>query len=188
MTTEKLDFDLIYLGHSSEPGGGHLATFNDVAIARAEDEEPLMLSNEAELFCTLIVLHGMLPSNAYLQAFTKEVDGDVIRPDLPSYSARRLLGTIEVKERIKELRAEVVEWGKTSFEELEMNLRSIALSPDAKHSDRIAASKTLAALRSFGVQEGGIGGTIVLQLPFSPQNLTPIEGRVIKELDTDVTP
>ena len=186
--TPALTFDDIYLGHDTEAGGQHLATAHDVALARTAEDSPLLISNEAELFCNLIVMHGMLPSAAYIQAFTKEVDGQVIKPDLPSHSARRLLGTLEVKQRIQELRDEVVEWGKTSFEELEMNLRSIALNPMTKDSDRIAASKSLAALRNFGAQEGGmVGGTITINLPFAPQNLSPIKTIEQSPLDIEIT-
>lgn len=182
-----MNFDDIYLAHDTAVGGDHLATAQDVQMARIEEESPLLLSNESELFCVLIVMHGMLPSAAYTQAFTKEVDGDVIKPDLPSHYARRLCGTLEVKQRIQELRDEVVEWGKTSFEEIEMNLRSIALNPGVKDSDRIAASKSLAALRNFGAQEGGmVGGTITINLPFAPQNLSPIKTIEQSTLDIEV--
>ena len=183
----ELSFDDIYLAFSEDVGGEHLATSRDVELARAAEESPLLLSNEVEMFVTLIVMHGMLPSTAYTQAFTKEVDGDVIKPDLPSHYARRLCGTLEVEQRIQEVRDEVVQWGQTSFEEVEMNLRSIALNPMTKDSDRIAASKSLAALRNFGAQEGGmVGGTINIVLPFSPNNLSPVKTIEQSTLDIEV--
>ena len=174
MTPPVLTFDDIYLGHDTEVGGQHLATAHDVALARIAEDSPLLISNEAELFCNLIVMHGMLPSAAYVQAFTKEVDGQVIKPDLPSHSARRLLTTLEVKQRIQELRDEVVAWSKTTYEDIEQGFRSIALAPTVKDSDRISALKALAQMKGFGNVDGaGVGGTIVISLPFSPNDLSP---------------
>jgi hypothetical protein len=185
--TPSLTFDDIYLGHDTEAGGTHLATARDVELARIAEESPLLLSNEAEMFCNLIVMHGMLPSVAYTQAFTKEVDGDVIKPDLPSFSARRLIGTLEVKQRIQELRDEVTEWGKTTYEDIEQGFRSIALAPTVKDSDRISALKALAQMKGFGNVDGaGVGGTIVIQFPFAPQNLSPIKTIEQSALDNEV--
>lgn len=168
----ELNFDQIFLGHTAEVGGGHLATKADVDEAREEDEG-LILSNEADLFCRLITMHGQMPSEAYVHAFMiTDEDGVITKPDMPAYQARLLLRQPEVKARIEEIRAEVVKWGKTSVEEVEANYRRIALDPTVKHSDRIAATKALCALRGFDAQpEGGVGAQIVIQLPFQPQQL-----------------
>ena len=165
-------FDTFFLGHSTEFGGGHLESVADINEAR--DEEDLMLSQEAEKFCTLIVLHGFLPSDAYLQAFAREDEfGVLIKPDSPAYQARLLLRLPEVKQRIEEIRDEVIKWGKTSFEECEMNLRRIALDPANKESDRIAATKALSAMRGFDAVPQGLlaGATIQISMPFTPNNL-----------------
>jgi len=168
----ELNFDAIFLGHSAEVGGGHLETRNDVEEAR-EEEEGLILSNEADLFCRLITMHGQMPSEAYTHAFMiTDDDGIITKPDMPAYQARVLLRQPEVKARIEEIRAEVVKWGKTSVEEVEANYRRIALDPTVKHSDRIAATKALCALRGFDAQpENQPGMTINITLPFVPQQL-----------------
>ena len=173
--TEVLNFDQMFLGFEEDaPGGAHLATVKDIALARKEEEDSaLLLSNEAELFCKLIVMHGMLPSEAYLQAFSKRGDdNELIRPDLPAYHSRVLLRQIEVKARIEEIRNEILLWGKTSLEEVENNYRRIALNIEAKDSDRINATKALCALRGFDAQpEMMSGATITINLPFTPQQL-----------------
>lgn len=163
-----------FLGFEDAPGGAHLETQKDVDLARVMEEDgSLVISNEAELFCALIVHHGYLPSAAYVQAFTKaNEEGVLVKPDLPAYSSRLLLKQPEIKARIDEIRAEIREWGKTTVEEVEMNYRKIALDPHAKHSDRIAATKALCALRGFDEQpEGGQGAVINITLPFQPQQL-----------------
>ena len=186
--TPALTFDDIYLAHDTEVGGDHLATPHDVELARIAEDSPLLISNEAERFCTLIVMHGMLPSAAYTQAFTKEVDGQVIVPDLPSHSARKLCGTLEIKQRIQELRDEVAQWSKTTYEDIEQGFRSIALAPTVKDSDRISALKALAQMKGFGNVDGaGVGGTIVISLPFAPQNLSPIKTIEQSPLDIEIT-
>ena len=167
-----LPFDQVYLGHTSEIGGGHLETSRDVAKAR-DEEDGLLLSPAAEKFVKLIVLHGMLPSQAYTQAFATEDEfGNLTVPDMPAYQARVLLKLPEVKQAIEAFRAEVREWCKTEVEEVEMSLRRIMLAPDAKHSDKIAAAKSLSALKGFDAQpEFMQGATVQIVLPFSPQPL-----------------
>lgn len=168
-----LPFDEVYLGHSTEIGGGHLETPRDVARAR-DEEEGLLLSPEAEKFVKLIVIHGMLPSEAFVQSFSKEDEfGNLIStPDMPAYQARQLLKIPEVRQAIEELRAEVRQWCKTEVEEVEMSLRRIMLDPSAKHSDKIAAAKNLSALKGFDAQpELMPGASIVISLPFSPNQL-----------------
>lgn len=179
----ELNFDQIFLAHSDEVGGGHLATNRDVVEAR-EEEEGLILSNEADLFCRLITMHGQMPSEAYVHAFMiTDEDGIITKPDMPAYQARLLLKKPEVKARIEEIRAEVVKWGKTSVEEVEANYRRIALDPTVKHSDRIAATKALCALRGFDAQpENATGATINIVLPWVPNDLS---GRSIKMKDID---
>ena len=65
--------------------------------------------------------------------------------------------------------------GMIKREELISNLRQIAFDPDAKHSDRLAASKQIAQMeameRAPDVQQGT---SIVLQLPFMPQPLKTV--------------
>lgn len=183
MAEELLNFDAMYLGLSAEPGGLHVTTEQQLAAARnEEDDHALLLSEQAEKFCRLIVLHGKLPSEAYEIAFSREVteyDADnrpvltVIKPDLPAYSSRVLLRQPETKERIEELRREVREWTKTEVAEVEMSYRSIMLDPACKDSDRIAAGKALSALRGFDAQpELMPGAVITVQLPFVPEKLT----------------
>jgi hypothetical protein len=167
------NFDALFLGYTGEEGTGHLP--DEKAVAAARRDEDLLLSNEAEMFCSLIIFHGKMPSEAYLRAFSTDDEfGNVTKPDSPAFRSRQLLKVHEIKVRIKEMRDEIAEWGKTSFEEVEANLRSIALSPTAKESDRIAATKALSNLRGFDAQpEGGAlaGATIVMQMPFIPNNL-----------------
>ena len=174
MTEVALRFDDIYLGYENAPGGAHLETVKDVNLARLmEEDQALVLSNEAEVFCALIIHHGYMPSDAYTQAFTKaDENGVLVKPDLPAYSSRLLLRQPEIKARIDEIRAEIRTWGKTTLEEVEMNYRKIALDPHAKHSDRIAATKALCSLRGFDAQpEGQQGAVINITLPFIPQQL-----------------
>lgn len=179
MNEVDLNFDEMFLGFSPEIGGGHLATQADVAAARAEEEdEALLLSNEAELFCKLIIMHGQMPSEAYTHAFSVEdLDrpGQFIKPDLPAYRSRLLLRQPEVKARIQQIRDEVVQWGKVTVEEVEANYRRIALDPTVKHSDRIAATKALCALRGFDAQPGNVPGAVInINLPFVPKQLGKI--------------
>ena len=171
---ELFNFDAIFLGCEDAPGGLHLATPADVRVARAEEvDEALILTNQAEMFCSLVVIHGFMPSEAYSQAFAERDDNnELIKPTLPAYQSRMLLRQPEVKSRIEEIRNEVIQWGKTTVEEVEANYRRMALDPLAKHSDRIAATKALCALRGFDAQPENLPGmTINIQLPFVPNNL-----------------
>lgn len=170
---EGLSFDAIFLGYEDKPGGDHLETAKDVVAARKAEDGPLLLSNEAEKFCIFIVHHGYMPSEAYDQAFsTRDENNMLIRPNLPAYSSRMLLKQPEVRERIEEIRAEIRTWGKTTVEEVEANYRRIALNPDTKDSDRVAATKALCALRGFDAQpDNAPGTTININLPFTPQAL-----------------
>lgn len=176
MNDLELNFDAMFLGPSTEIGGGHLATGSDVAAARREEEDQaLLLSNEAELFCKLVVMHGQMPSEAYIHAFSVEDfdnPGQMIKPDMPAYQSRVLLRQPEVKARIEEIRNEILQWGKSTIEEVEANYRRIALDPTVKHADRIAATKALCALRGFDAQpENAPGAVINITLPFQPQQL-----------------
>lgn len=169
-----LNFDEIFLGFTDEVGGTHLTTPADVRLARDEEEDKaLLLSNEAEQFCLLVVHHGFMPSDAYANAFIKTDDaGLMVKPDMPAYQSRLLLKQPEVKARIEEIRAEIRTWGKTTVEEVEMNYRRIALSPEVKDSDRIAATKALCALRGFDAQPNSVPGAVInITLPFQPQQL-----------------
>ena len=197
MTEPLLNFDDMYLGFSTEPGGTHLTSESDIVKARAEeDDHALLLSEQAEKFCRLIVVFGKLPSDAYELAFSEVVtDYDdnnqprelVIKPDLPAYQSRVLLKQPETKERIEELRREVREWTKTDIAEVEMTYRSVMLSPNSKDTDRIAAGKALSALRGFDAQPDLMqGATISITLPFTPNVLT--SHRIIEgESDVSLT-
>lgn len=192
-TKELLNFDAMYLGFEADkPGGKHLTSEADVRKAREEeDDRCLLLSDEAEKFCKLIVVFGRLPSDAYELAFSREIteydDNNqprliIEKPDMPAYQSRVMLKQIEIKERIEQLRKEVREWTKTEVAEVEMAYRSIMLSATAKDTDRIAAGKALSALRGFDAQpELMQGAQILIQLPFTPNHLTShriIEGEV----------
>lgn len=179
-----LNFDAMYLGAGETEGLGHLESTGDLALARAEGE--LLLSDEAIKFCKLIVIHGMLPSMAYSQAFsTIDEYGNVTKPEVPAYQSKQLLKLPEVVEEIARWRTEIREWSKTEVEEIENNLRSIAFNPSEKTSDRIAATKAISALRGFDVQPEGQGfnGTINLVMPFKPNQLNapPQEKLVLDE-------
>ena len=96
----------------------------------------------------------------------------MIKPDMPAYQSRVLLRQPEVKARIEEIRNEILQWGKSTIEEVEANYRRIALDPTVKHADRIAATKALCALRGFDAQPENLPGmTINISLPFTPQPL-----------------
>lgn len=171
---ENFNFDEVFLGFEDKPGGMHLAMQGDVKLARLEEvDEALLLTNQAELFCTLIVMHGLMPSDAYNQAFSEnDEDGTLLKPTLPAYQSRMLLRQPEIKARIEEIRNEVIKWGKTTVEEVEANYRRMALDPAAKHSDRIAATKALCALRGFDAQPENLPGMVInIQLPFTPNQL-----------------
>jgi len=170
---EALSFDAIFLGHCEDFGGGHLEDAKAVSVARKEDD--LILSQQAEKFCSLVVLNGYLPSEAYTQAFIREDEnGVLVRPDNPASQARQLLRMPEVRERIEQIRDEVVQWGRTSFEECEMNLRRIALNEEVKDSDRIAATKALSAMRGFDAQPEGLlaGAVIQISMPWKVNDLS----------------
>ena len=190
MAEELLNFDAMYLGFEMDkPGGQHLASEADVRKARDEQEDHmLVLSEQAEKFCKLIVIFGKLPSDAYELAFSTEVtDTDtgeifVVKPDMPAYQSRVLLRQSEVTTRIEQMKAEVRLWTKSEVAEVEMTYRSIMLNPGAKDTDRVAAGKALSALRGFDAQpELMPGATIQITMPFIPQQLTShrvIEGEV----------
>lgn len=180
-------FDDWILGCSTEFGGGHLETAKDLEAARKNEGE-LLLSECSEKFCVLIVMHGMLPSEAYTQAFIREDEyGVLVKPDSPAYQAKLLLRLPEIKQRIEEIRDEVVKWGKTSFEECEMNLRRIALNPNNKDSDRIAATKALSSMRGFDAVPEGLlaGATIQISMPWKVQDLSN-SGRLAQQNVIDV--
>ena len=152
-------------------------TEREARIMRADNE--LLLSPEVEQFCQEVVLHGRLPLKAYIVAFSTydEIELRWIKPDHPGFEASRLLRLPEVIGRIKELRDMVViHGGMIEREEIIANLKSIAFDPDAKHSDRLAASKQIAQMeameRAPDVQAGGASLTLVL--PFVPQQLKTV--------------
>jgi len=181
-------FDQVFLGFSDAPGGGHLESVADIKAARRDAD--LLLSPEALTFVKLIVLHGLLPSEAYTQAFARKDEYDnIIKPEAPAYQARLLLKLEEVRDAIEEYRSEIREWTKTEACEIEMSYRSIMLDPNAKHSDRVAAGKALATLRGFDAVQPGLlaGATISINMGWEPKNLgghhvqiKDIEGEVVK--------
>lgn len=167
-TNTEETFDSLYLNAPD--------TAREVRLMRADNE--LLLSPEVEQFCQEVVLHGRLPLKAYVVAFSTYDDERMIwiKPDHPGFEASRLLRLPEVIGRIKELRDMVViHGGMIEREEIIANLKSIAFDPDAKHSDRLAASKQIAQMeameRAPDVQQGT---SIVLQLPFMPQPLKTV--------------
>jgi hypothetical protein len=174
----EIDFDAMYLGTE---GAGHI---NSMAEAKDEDR---VLSNEAVKFCKLIILYGMLPSEAYNQAFsTIDEYGNVTKPDIPAYQSRQLLKLPEIIAEIATLRAEIREWSKTEVAEIENNLRSIAFNTSEKTSDRVAATKAISALRGFDAQpeNGGFNGIIQINMPFTPKQLNSGHAPVIIDNDS----
>jgi hypothetical protein len=160
-------------------------------------EHTLLLAPQVEEFCRQVVQLGKIPTLAYESAFAVEVevfdevlDLNVkrwIKPDHASYHASRLLKNKDVVERIKELRDEIILFGQIERAEVIQTLKSIALDPDAKNSDRVAAAAQLNRMEGFckEPENVGIGGTLTLVLPFSPQKLVSapapklIEGEVL---------
>lgn len=151
-------------------------TEREVRVMRADNE--LLLSVQAEQFCQEIVLHGRLPLKAYIVAFSTYDEEGLrwIKPDHPGFEASRLLRLPEIVGRCKELRDMVVmHGGMIQREEIIANLKSIAFDPDAKHSDRLSASKQLAQMEAMEKQpDVQQGANIVIQLPFIPQPLRTV--------------
>ena len=174
MTTEtkveELTFDQLYLN-------APLVSTEDqeqvIRVMRAESS--LLLSQQAEVFCREIVLHGRLPTRAYEIAFAVQDAelGQWIIPDNPSWNASKLLRTPEVVGRIREIRDEMVSWGgRIEREEIINSLRAILLDPDSKASDKLGASKQLSQLEAFEkAPDVQAGGTLIIQLPFAPNQL-----------------
>jgi len=174
MARSKVAGDEIKTFLSEPQSSGELQTMRNDAV--------LLLSDQSEAFCREIVLFGRIPSLAYELAFAfkDEMTGQMIKPEAASYRAAQLLRTPEVVERIKELRNEILEWHKTPREEVLMQLRSIALDPDAKHSDKLAALKQLAAAEGYNVEkELPQGASIVINMPFAVKQLGQPTGEVI---------
>lgn len=138
------------------------------------EEKMLLLSPQAEEFCRQIVQLGKLPSVAYEIAFAVQdaETNEWVKPDHALYHAGRLLRVGDVVEKIKALRQEVVKFGTIERVELIQTLKSIALDPDTKTSDRIAAAAQLTRMEGFSKEaEVAPGGTLVIQLPFAPNQL-----------------
>lgn len=171
-TKTELSFDEMFLNAPEED--------NKTALRELRADASLLINQQVEIFCREIVLHGRLPSRAYELAFAiEDVElGTWVKPDNPSWQASKLLRLPEVIARIREIRDEVISWGgKIEREELISNLRSIALDPHAKHSDRLAATKQLSQMEGFEKQpDTGPGQTIQIVLPFQPQQLRTISG------------
>jgi len=171
--TQDLTFDQLYLN-------APLVSTDDQerAIGAMRAESSLLLSQQAEVFCREIVLHGRLPTRAYEIAFAvQDVElGTWVVPDNPSWNASKLLRTPEVVGRIKEIRDEMVSWGgRIEREEIINSLRSILLDPDSKAADKLGASKQLSQLEAFEkAPDAQVGGTLVIQLPFAPNQLKNI--------------
>lgn len=160
-------------------------TEREARIMRADNE--LLLSPQAEQFCQEIVLFSRLPLRAYVIAFSTydEENARWVKPDHPGFEASRLLRLPEVVGRINELRDMVIaHGGMIKREELISNLRQIAFDPDAKHSDRLSATKQLSQLEGFEKQpDAGPGTAITLVLPFVPNQL---KTQPIKDIDGEV--
>ena len=173
VTNQELTFDDIYLN-------APLVSTEDkaAAIQVMRAESSLLISQQAEVFCREIVLHGRLPTRAYEIAFAVQDAelGQWVIPDNPSWNASKLLRTPEVVGRIKEIRDEMVSWGgRIEREEIINSLRAILLDPDSKAADKLGASKQLSQLEAFEkAPDTQAGGTLVIQLPFSPDQLKNI--------------
>ena len=161
-------------------------TEREVRLMRADNE--LLLSPQVEQFCQEVVLFSRLPLRAYIIAFSTYDEERMIwiKPDHPGFEASRLLRLPEVVGRIKELRDMVIaHGGMIKREELISNLRSIAFDPDAKHSDRLSATKQLSQLEGFEKQPDQTtgGNVIVMNLPFTPNQLRTASQVDIKTID-----
>ena len=184
MTTETktapdpLNFDEVFLNAPSHPEE-HVEK-RELREMRADAS--LLINQQVETFCKEIVLHGRLPSKAYEIAFAiEDVElGQWVKPDNPSWQASKLLKLPEVIERIREIRDEVISWGgRIERDEVIANLKSIALDPHAKHSDRLAALKQLSQMEGMEKQpDAGPGQTIQIVLPFAPQPLRTVSSTI----------
>ena len=150
----------------------------ELRMMRADNA--LLLTQQTEQFVVEIVMHGRTPQKAYEVAFAVEDTelGTWVKPDAPAWKAAQLLKQPEVIGRIREVRDMIVlTAGLLSREEIIQNLRSIALDPHAKHADRLAASKQLSQLEGYEKQgDAPQGQTLILQLPFSPNQLKTVSG------------
>jgi hypothetical protein len=147
-------------------------TAAEAYLLRAEHN--LLLSPQADEFCRQIVQLGKLPSVAYEIAFAvlDRDTGEWVKPDHAPYQASKLLRNPDVVGRIKELREEIVKFGTIERAELIQTLKSLALDPDIRASDRIAATAQLTRMEGFNKEvEAGTGGTLIIQLPFAPNPL-----------------
>jgi len=184
VTDQELTFDDIYLNAplvSTEDKGAA------IQVMRAESS--LLISQQVEVFCRETVLHGRLPTRAYEIAFAVQDAelGQWVIPDNPSWNASKLLRTPEVVGRIKEIRDEMVSWGgRIEREEIINSLRAILLDPDSKAADKLGASKQLSQLEAFEkAPDTQAGGTLVIQLPFSPNQLKNIGSGSILDSEAD---
>jgi hypothetical protein len=194
MTTQTetaIDFDSLYMNPPE----------TKKELREMRGDHTLLLAPQVEEFCRQVVQLGRLPTVAYEVAFAieqtefdEELELNVkrwIKPDHPSYHASRLLKNKDVVARIKELRDEIVMFGQIERAEVIQTLKSIALDPDAKNSDRVSAAAQLNRMEGFNKEPeaGGIGGTLTLVLPFVPQKLVSapvpklIEGEVLDSSD-----
>lgn len=143
-------------------------------LVEMREHASLLLSDQAEAFCREIILFGRTPTMAYELAFMiQDVDtGQMIKPDAAGYKAAKLLKNPDVAARIKELRNEILDWYKMPREEMLMQLRSIALNPDAKNSDRLAALKQISQAEGYNIEkELPQGAQIVINMPFAVKSL-----------------
>jgi len=173
-TKTELNFDELFLNAPDEDAK------QEVREMRADAS--LLINQQVETFCKEIVLHGRLPSKAYEIAFAIEDAelGQWVKPDNPSWQASKLLKLPEVIARIREIRDEVISWGgRIERDEVIANLKSIALDPHAKHSDRLSALKQLSQMEGFEkTPDAGPGQTIQIVLPFAPQPLRTISSTI----------
>lgn len=147
----------------------------------------LLLSEKANEFVRQIVQLGRLPSEAYERAFSVlDTDtGEWVKPDHCAYQSALLLRNPDVLERVKEEREAIKMFGTIEREELILTLKGIALDPSLKPADRIAASAQLTRMEGLNKeQDVAPGGTIVIQLPFTPQTLVSAPAIKIVEGET----
>lgn len=171
-TTEELTFDALYLNAETKQ-----------EVVKLREDADLLLSQQAEMFCRQLVLFGRLPIDAYEIAYSVEetyFDETLqiemkrwVKPEHAAYLASRLMRNRDVIDYIKVLRAQVLEHGRIERAEVIQSLKSIALDPSQKSSDRIQAASQLNKMEGFNKeQDTGQGGSLTIVMPWVPQQLT----------------
>ena len=172
-TETEIDFDAVYL----------LAPADKRELREMREENTLRLSSQAIEFCHQIVNLGRLPTDAYTRAVSveEEVFDDVlqinvkqwVKPDHAAYHARVLLRNRDVLNYIDTLREEVKKYGMVEREEMIQALKTIALNPENKNTDRIQAAAQLNRMEGFNrePETPTAVANLTLILPFTPNKL-----------------